>query len=189
MTSKRSLLAVPAMLAATPAFAHTGAHVSSLSAGVLHPLTGLDHALAMVAVGLFAALLGGRALWAVPGSFVAMMLIGGALGFSDVAIPAVEIGIAASVLVLSSIVALGRAWPPGAAVALVGGFAVFHGYAHGAEIPAGAGARWYSLGFALASAALHLAGMAAGLVTLGPWKPARMAGAAVAIAGLVLALD
>ena len=188
MTSKLSLLAVPAMLAATPAFAHTGVHVSSISAGVLHPLTGFDHALAMVAVGLSAALLGGRALWAVPGSFVAMMLIGGALGFSGVAIPAVEIGIAASVLVLGSIVALGRAWPLGAAVTLVGGFAVFHGYAHGVEIPAGAGALWYSLGFALASVALHLAGIAAGLVTLGPWKPARMAGAAVAIAGLVLAL-
>jgi urease accessory protein len=188
MTSKRSLLAMAAMLAASPAYAHPGFHVSGLSAGILHPLTGLDHALAMVAVGLLAALLGGRALWAVPGSFVAMMLIGGGLGLAGVGVPAVEIGIAASVLVLGSVVALGRTPPVGAVMALVGGFAVFHGYAHGAEIPAGAGALSYSLGFAVASALLHLAGMAAGLVTLGGWKVARLAGAAVTIGGLVLAL-
>jgi urease accessory protein len=188
MITKLFLLAVPAMLAAAPAFAHTGFHVSGFSAGALHPLTGLDHALAMVAVGLLAALLGGRALWAVPGSFVAMMLIGGALGFAGAGIPAVEIGIAASVLVLGFVVALGRTRSLGAAMALAGGFAVFHGYAHGAEIPVGAGALSYSLGFAFASAGLHLAGMAAGLVTFGRWKVARLAGAAVAVGGLVLAL-
>ena len=154
----------------------------------MHPLTGLDHALAMVAVGLLAALLGGRALWAVPGSFVAMMLIGGALGSAGVGIPAAEIGIAASVLALGSMVALGRTWSLGAAMALAGGFAIFHDYAHGAEIPAGAGALSYSLGFAAASTALHVAGMGAGMVTLGQWKVARLAGGAVAIAGLVLAL-
>jgi urease accessory protein len=176
------------MLAATPAFAHTGVHVSSFSAGVLHPLTGLDHALAMVAVGLFAALLGGRALWTVPGSFVAMMLISGALGFSGVAVPAVEIGIAASVLVLGLVVALGRAWPSSAAVVLVSSFAIFHGYAHGAEIPTGAGALSYSLGFALASTLLHVAGIAAGLVTLEGWKVGRLAGGAVAVGGLILVL-
>jgi urease accessory protein len=188
MITKRSLPALAAMLAASPAYAHTGFHASGFSAGVLHPLTGLDHALAMVAVGLFAAMLGGRALWAVPGSFVAMMLIGGALGVAGVAVPAVEIGIAVSVLVLGFVVALGRSWSLGSAMALAGGFAVFHGYAHGAEIPAGAGALSYSLGFAAASAVLHLAGKGAGMVTLGRWKIARPAGAAVAIAGLVLAL-
>ena len=188
MTLKRSLLVVPAMLAVAPAFAHTGFHVSGFSAGVLHPLGGLDHALAMMAVGLFAAMLGGRALWAVPGSFVAVMLIGGGLGFAGIDIPAAEIGIAASVLVLGFLVALGRTWPLGAAMALAGGFAVFHGYAHGAEIPSGAGPLSYSLGFAFASAVLHLAGLAAGLVTFGRWKVARLAGAAVTLGGLVLAL-
>ena len=138
MIAKRSLPALVAMLAASPAYAHTGLHSSGFSAGIMHPLTGLDHALAMVAVGLLAALLGRRALWAVPGSFVAMMLIGGVLDVAGVGIPAVETGIAASVLVLGSMVALGRTWSPGAAMALAGGFAVFHGYAHGAEIPAGA---------------------------------------------------
>jgi urease accessory protein len=188
MIMKRSPMALTAMLAATPAFAHTGFHASGFADGLLHPIGGLDHALAMLAVGLFAAILGGRALWAVPASFVVMMLAGGGLGFAGIEVPAAEIGIAASVFALGAVAALGRRWSVGAATAFVGGFAVFHGYAHGAEIPSGAGAFSYSLGFALASSVLHAAGMAAGLVTIGPWKMARLAGAAVAAAGLFAAM-
>ena len=188
MILKRSLAAAIATLAASPAFAHTGLHASGFAAGIMHPVTGLDHVLAMVAVGLFAVMLGGRALWAVPASFVGMMLIGGMLGFAGVEVPAAEIGITASVLILGSVVALGRAPSLGAAMALAGGFAIFHGYAHGVEIPSGIGVFSYSLGFAAGSSVLHAAGVAAGLLPFGSRKATRLAGAAVAAAGLFAAV-
>jgi urease accessory protein len=184
---KRSMSALMALAAATPALAHTGHETASgVLAGIAHPMGGLDHVLAMVSVGLFAAALGGRALWALPASFVGMMLVGGALGMTGIAVPAVEAGIAASVIVLGAVVLLGRAWPVGAAMALVGFFAVFHGYAHGAEIPAGAGAALYSLGFTLASILLHGLGIALGSVTACQAHARRLAGASVAVAGVVL---
>jgi urease accessory protein len=184
---KRSALAATLIAATTPALAHTGQHAfSGFLAGFAHPLTGLDHTLAMVGVGLFASLLGGRALWAVPASFVGMMLIGGMMGLSDIGLPAVEFGIAASVIVLGAVVSLGRAWPVGAAMTLVGVFAIFHGHAHGAGIPAEAGAAPYGLGFTLASAALHGLGIVLGAAAARQTYAGRLAGAAVAIAGVVL---
>lgn len=184
---RRSLLAAVSVTAAMPALAHTGHHsVSGFLAGFAHPLGGIDHVLAMVSVGLFAALLGGQALWALPASFIAMMLMGGVLGLAGIEVPAVEIGIIASVITLGALISLGRAWPVGAAMALVGVFAVFHGYAHGAEIPAGVGMTPYSLGFTLASMLLHGLGIAFGTVTARQAHVGRLAGAAVAVAGIVL---
>jgi urease accessory protein len=184
---KRSALAMMLIAATTPALAHTGQHAfSGFLAGFTHPLTGLDHTLAMVGVGLFASLLGGRALWAVPASFVGMMLVGGMMSLASIEIPAVEFGIAASVIVLGAVVSLGRAWSVGAAMTLVGIFAIFHGHAHGAEIPAGAGATLYSLGFTLASAVLHGLGIVLGAAAARQTYAGRLAGAAVAVAGVVL---
>src|SRR5688572_17148307 len=130
----RARLALATILALIPtaAFAHAGhgGHDGLLS-GFMHPMGGLDHVLAMVAVGVFAAVLGGRALWLVPASFVAMMLAGFALGANGIDLPMVELGIALSSIVIGGAAALGRPMPVAAAMALVGTFAVFHGHAHG----------------------------------------------------------
>lgn len=186
--------ALAALLAFSPslAFAHPGhGEAVGFSHGFLHPIGGLDHVLAMVAVGIFAANLGGRALWAVPATFVALMAVGGALGMYGVAVPFVEIGIAASVIVLGGAVALGwKNWPLGAAMALVGFFAVFHGHAHGAEMPADASALTYAAGFMLATALLHVAGIGAGIAIgkAGATAPrlTQALGAVVAVAGVGL---
>jgi len=189
MPLKRSLLALSMVLAGMPAWAHTGFHEpSGFGAGFLHPLGGLDHTLAMLAVGLFAALLKGRAFWAVPASFVSMMLVGGAMGLMGMEIPAVEVGIAASVVVLGAVLAVGSRCLISVAMTLTGMFAVFHGYAHGAEMPVGAAAALYCLGFASSTALLHGAGLAIGLV-LGHRRMIRVAGAFVSVAGLVLSLS
>jgi urease accessory protein len=188
MTMKRLALGLAAAALTTPALAHTGGHVlPGFADGFLHPLGGADHVLAMVTVGLFAAMLGGRAVWAVPAAFVVMMLVGGALGLNDIELPAVEAGIVLSIVVLGLLVVLGHSWPVGAAMALVGGFAVFHGYAHGVEIAEGAGAVSYSLGFALATAVLHGAGVVLGLLVLDHRAVLRLSGAAVTLSGLYIA--
>jgi urease accessory protein len=124
----------------------------------------------------------------VPASFVIMMVLGGVLGLAGVTIPAAEAGIAVSLVVLGGIVAAGRSWSVGAAMGLVGLFAVFHGYAHGVEMPAGADTALYSLGFALGSALLHGAGVALGRIAFAREQAARWAGLTVTLAGLVLAL-
>ena len=174
-------------LLATPAFAHTGlGDAHGFLHGFVHPIGGLDHVLAMVGVGLFAATLGGRALWAVPASFVAMMLVGGALGAGGVDLPGVEIGIAASIIVIGFVVALGRDWPLFLAMGLVGAFAVFHGHAHGAEMPLESSALAYSAGFALATALLHVAGLALGLAARDARLALRAGGVLTALAGLWL---
>jgi urease accessory protein len=184
---KRLVLATMLVAVTTPALAHTGHHsFLGFLAGFAHPLTGLDHTLALVGVGLFASLPGGRALWAVPASFIVMMLVGGMMGFAGIGIPAVEIGIAVSVVVIGVVVFLGRSWPIGAAMALVGVFAILHGYAHGVEIPVGASAALYSLGFALASTMLHVTGIALGSFSLHQMSANRLGGAAVAVTGVLL---
>ncbi|WP_414474925.1 HupE/UreJ family protein [Microvirga sp. M2] len=189
MTLKRSLPALPLMLAGMPAAAHTGLNEApGFGAGFLHPLGGLDHVLAMLAVGLFAALLGGRALWAVPASFISMMLVGGAMGLMGTQIPPAEVGVAASVVVLGAMLAVGNRCLISVAMILTGMFAVFHGYVHGVEMPTGAAAALYCLGFASASALLHGAGLATGLV-LGHRQMIRVAGALMSVAGFILALS
>ena len=168
MNLRMKLGSLAAALTLTPAtaFAHTGVgDAHGFSHGFMHPVGGLDHILAMVAVGLFAAALGGRALWLVPAAFVAMMGFGGLLGTSGIDLPFVEIGIATSVIVLGAAVALRLQASTALAMGLVGFFAVFHGFAHGAEMPADASGLGYAIGFMLATALLHAAGIGAGLAS------------------------
>ncbi|MFM2043460.1 MAG: hypothetical protein RLY86_2036 [Pseudomonadota bacterium] len=187
------LSALALSLAAGPALAHAGAdhhHGSGMIAGLLHPVTGLDHLLAMVMVGLWAAQLGGRALWALPAAFLAVMAAGAGLALAGVAaLPPVltEGGIAASVLILGLLVAAVGRLPTGAAMGLVGGFALLHGLAHGAEFPAGAGPGAYMAGFLLATGGLHAVGAGIGLAVARRWAlPVRLAGGGAALAGAAL---
>jgi urease accessory protein len=129
----------------------------------MHPIGGLDHVLAMVAVGVFAFVLGGRALILVPLSFVGMMAFGFLLGANGVNLPFVELGIALSSVVIGAVAASGRSMPVAAAMSLVGLFAIFHGHAHGAEMPADATGLEYALGFMAATALLHAAGIGAAM--------------------------
>ncbi len=191
-SARACALAVLLTLAPTLAFAHTGiGDAHGFTHGFMHPITGLDHVLAMVTVGIFAWQLGGRAVWAVPATFVALMAVGGALGISGVDVPFVEIGIALSVVVLGAAVAFGVKAPLVAAMAVVGLFAVFHGHAHGAEMPESADGLAYGFGFMLATAILHLVGLAAG-IAIGRFGEThgqvfvRGTGAAVAVAGVAL---
>lgn len=183
-------LAVTA-LAPAMAFAHPGhGDQSGFIHGFLHPIGGFDHILAMVTVGILAYQIGGRALWLVPATFLAVMAAGGLLGVSGMSFYLVEPGIAASVVVLGVIVALALKPPVAVAMRLVALFAVFHGYAHGVEAPVAASAT-YGAGFMLATALLHATGIAFGMLVgriserhgqLGY----RLAGSAVALAGLVI---
>ncbi len=163
-TALRSLLAA-LLLAPGAALAHSGpaGHDHGFAFGFLHPLGGLDHLLAMIAVGLLAAHLGGRALWQVPLSFVALMAAGGVMGFAEIRLPFVELMIAASVVVLGALVAFRASPPLIVAVVIAGFFAIFHGHAHGAELPGGESPYPYVAGFLLATALLHLAGILIGL--------------------------
>lgn len=164
MARRFVLAALTLFITAAVAEAHTGVgSTMGFTHGFGHPLGGLDHILAMVAVGLFAANLGGRALWLVPLSFVAMMAGGGALGVAGIEMPFVEIGIAASVIVLGLAVAMQWNLPVSGAMAMVGFFALFHGHAHGAEMPTDASGLAYGVGFVLATAILHLIGIGLGL--------------------------
>jgi urease accessory protein len=148
------------ILSVTPALAHVGhGSTESFAAGIAHPLGGLDHIAVMVAVGLWAALKGGRALWVWPVTFVGVMLIGGALGMTHVALPFVEPAIVASVVALGLMVALAVDMPVALGALIVGGFAVFHGHAHGSEVAEKIGGVEYMAGFALATAALHAVGI------------------------------
>lgn len=162
MRALSSLLGLALVALPTAALAHTGhGDAPGLVHGFMHPVGGLDHILAMVAVGVFAFVLGGRALWLVPLSFVGMMVVGFALGLGGVELPFVELGIALSAVVIGGAAALGRPMPVAAAMSLVGVFAIFHGHAHGAEMPADASGLTYALGFVAATALLHVAGIAA----------------------------
>ena len=130
----------------------------------MHPLSGLDHQLAMILVGIFAYQLGGRALWLVPLAFIAMMAVGGFLGVTATPVPFVEIGIALSVVVLGAIVAFGIKAPVAMAMGLVGLFAIFHGHAHGTEMPMDVSGAAYGAGFMLATALLHAVGVGMGML-------------------------
>lgn len=189
-----TLLSLFAVLLMAPiaAFAHTGEGLTAdFGHGFVHPLFGIDHLLAMVAVGLFAGQLGGRALGAVPVAFVGIMALGGALGAAHVPLPAVEIAIALSVVVLGGVITFRVKTPVVLAMALVGLFAVFHGHAHGAEMPEMAASLAYGLGFMLATAMLHGVGIGAGFLAtrLADSKGSiaiRYAGSATSVAGLAL---
>jgi len=179
-------------LAATAAQAHTGiGDAHGFARGLAHPLGGLDHVLAMVAVGLFAFCLGGRARWLVPLSFVAMTAVAGALGASGIALPWVEIGIGLSVVILGCAVAARSRMPVAAPMAMVGVFATFHRYAHGAEMPQSASGFAYGSGFALATAVLHAVGLGLGVTIarageFGETRILRATGSAMAVAGIAI---
>jgi urease accessory protein len=181
------LLAAFAVFAAAPAFAHDGAGVAGgFASGFLHPILGWDHVAAMVAVGLWGAFLGAPAIWLLPIVFPLVMAFGGALGIAGVPLPAVETGIAASAVVLGIMVALGARPPLWSAAIIVGAFAIFHGHAHGTELPAAADAVAYAAGFVIGTGLLHLIGITFGLATR--WEAGkvavRAAGGAIAVAGL-----
>jgi urease accessory protein len=162
------------MLAPSIAFAHPGhGEAGNLLAGFLHPLSGIDHLLAMTAVGLFAAHLGGRALWAVPATFVALMGLGGIFGAAGVSLPFVEDAIALSVLVFGLVIFSRMAPPVLAAMALVGIFAIFHGHAHGTEMPVSASWVDYGISFMVATALLHGFGITLGLAIRWFDEPSR----------------
>jgi urease accessory protein len=178
-------------LASGGALGHTGAeHGASFASGFAHPWGGPDHLLAMVAVGLWAGLVGGRALWAWPVTFVAVMALGGAAGVAGVALPMVEPGILASVIVLGLLVLMAARVPLWAGAALIALFAVLHGHAHGAELPVEGAAASYFTGFALATAALHGLGLGVAYAIGGERGRlvVRGAGALVAVAGIALAV-
>jgi urease accessory protein len=173
----------------TAASAHVGDHSHmSFVEGLRHPLSGLDHLLAMVAVGLWAAQLGRRALWLLPAAFPAFMALGAAIGLGAAPLPWVEIGIAGSVLVLGAAVALSLRPSLVASVALIAMFALLHGYSHGVELPARASALAYGAGFVVATLALHLTGIALGLIAhrVPVRFAARTAGGVIAAVGVVL---
>jgi len=160
----RLKLALALSLFPSIAFAHTGVgDAHGLVHGFMHPIGGIDHILAMVAVGVFASVLGGRALYLVPLAFVGMMAAGFLFGIGGVDVPFVELGIALSSVVIGGAAALGKPMPVYAAASLVGVFAIFHGHAHGAEMPVDASGLTYALGFVAATALLHLTGIGAAL--------------------------
>jgi len=180
-------LALPALaqiVLAGPAFAHSANGMTiDFWGGFTHPLFGPDHVIAMVAVGLWGAFLGAPAVWLLPVVFPLVMAFGGALGVVGMPLPGVETGIALSAIMLGAMVALAARPPLWIAAALVGAFAIFHGHAHGAELPVGADAVAYSIGFVIATGMLHLSGIALG--TLARWPAGRLA---VRTVGGVIAL-
>jgi urease accessory protein len=172
---------------AAPALAHTGDVVGGFVGGLAHPLLGPDHVAAMVAVGLWGAFLGSPAIVLLPIVFPLVMAFGGVLGILGVPLPGTEIGIAISAVLLGLAVVFAVKPPIWMAALLVGVFAIFHGHAHGVELPAGADALAYSLGFVVATGLLHLAGIAIGALARWPAgrTAVRAAGGAIALAGVV----
>ncbi len=197
----RIILALSTILLATgSAFAHPG-HAgghdeASFAHGFMHPLGGLDHLLAMIAVGLLAWLVAERtgsrrSLWLVPAAFVGMMAMAGLAAVQGFGLPLVELGIGLSIVAIGAAVALGATLPVAGAMALVGFFALFHGHAHGTEMPADSSALAYGLGFVAATALLHGAGVAAGFGVGSVSRTrgvlaARIGGGAMALAGVAI---
>lgn len=177
-------------LASLPAFAHTadiGAEGSSMVAGFLHPILGPDHLLAMLAVGIWGTQIGGAAVWALPVAFPLIMACGAVLGIAGVPVPAVEYGIAGSVVVLGGLIALVFRPTVAIALAVVSVFALFHGHAHGAELPDNANAAGFTLGFVLGTGLIHAAGIGIALLLERlPKGPAviRVLGGLIALCGV-----
>jgi len=172
----------PIVAAAHIAPGEAGGFVSGLS----HPVSGLDHVLAMVAVGLWGAQLGAPAIWLLPVTFPMVMAVGGMLALMGVGLPGIEYGIAASAILLGAAVMFEVRPPLVVAATLVGGFAIFHGHAHGTELPPGQSPLLYSMGFVMATGCLHAAGIGIGTVHRWAWgkKLLRLAGAVVTGGGV-----
>jgi urease accessory protein len=174
-----------------PAWAHMGmGHSSGLGAGFLHPIGGLDHLLAMLAVGFWGAQLGGRAIWLVPLAFLSVMTAGFLLGTGGSPLPLVEQGILASVVVLGLLIAAAWKLPLAVSCLLVGVFSLCHGHAHGTEMPLDLSGLTYAVGFISSTLLLHVAGLGLGVLVRGSAgeMAGRLAGAAVMLAGLYLAI-
>lgn len=187
----RCLLLAASLVIASPAIAHEQqGQAAGFVTGLLHPVSGLDHVLAMVAVGLWGAQLGAPAIWLLPVTFPLMMAFGGFLGLVGVPLPGVEIGIATSAILLGTMVALQARPPLALAALLVAFFAVFHGHAHGTELPAGQSGLLYSVGFVVATGLLHAVGISIGLIHR--WVAGRVllrgAGIVVVLAGVFFLL-
>jgi urease accessory protein len=186
--SRRFLVLALTALGSSPALAHTGTgDIVSFSSGFVHPFHGLDHVLAMVAVGMWAGFLGHRAVLGLPLAFLNAMLAGVTLALAGFGTPAVEIGIAASVLVLGTAIALGLRLPAATAAIVCAIFGLVHGYAHGTEMEQGASAAQFSVGFLLATALLHIGGVAtaASLIRSRP-ALSRLLGGGIAVIGAAL---
>ena len=182
-----AILGVAASLFVPYAAAHTfGAHGAGFVSGVAHPLTGLDHMLAIIAVGMWAVQLGGRAYWRVPLAFVSMMVLGAVVATAGLPLPAVESGIAASVLILGLLIAFSAHMPIPLGMALVGMFALFHGHAHGTELPQAASAVSYGVGMLLATIGLHATGLVAGILFRRAAVLLRIGGIMIAAAGAMM---
>ncbi|AVC45436.1 MULTISPECIES: nickel permease HupE [Rhizobium] len=183
ITTTLAALALPSI-----AHAHVGLHADGTLAGLNHPFSGLDHILAMVAVGFWASTLGGKAVWIVPSAFVIVMAGGGVLGIEGIALPMVETAIALTVAMLGLLVAFEVKIPTPVAAIVVGICALFHGHVHGIELPTMSNATGYVAGFLAATVILHVLGI--GLASLRFGKAgqvvARVAGGAVALAGAAL---
>ncbi len=183
----RGFILLFACLASQSALAHSGDGVGGgFVSGFFHPILGWDHVAAMVAVGLWGAFLGSPAIWVLPVVFPLVMALGGAMGVLGVPVPAVETGIAGSAVVLGAMVLLAVRPPLAVAAILVGAFAIFHGHAHGTELPEAANAIAYSIGFVVGTGLLHLAGIVLGLLVKWPAGRAlvRAAGGGIALAGM-----
>jgi urease accessory protein len=181
-----SLIVALVLVVSSPALAHTGNVSGGFAGGFAHPILGPDHVLAMVAVGLWGAFLGAPAIFILPIVFPLVMAFGGVLGIVGVPLPGAEVAIAISAVVLGLMVALAVRLPIWTAAVVVGVFAIFHGYTHGAELPAGANAVAYCTGFVIATGLLHLSGIALGLTVRWPagYIGVRGVGAAIACAGV-----
>lgn len=188
-----SLVAALLAIGASAAQAHTGHPLDSAGAGALHPLTGLDHLLAMLGVGIWAAHIGAsgerRAIWRVPASFVVVMALGAIIGLTGATLPLAEAGIVGSVVLIGLLIASTPRLPLWAPMAVVALFAFCHGFAHGAEMPTASSALAYGAGFVTATIGLHVAGIAIGRLAhrLSGVAGARVMGGALALAGVALA--
>ncbi|MCH7717465.1 MAG: HupE/UreJ family protein [Gemmatimonadetes bacterium] len=186
MQSIKPIVATVALLAfPSPLAAHEGGAAAGLLSGLLHPVSGLDHVLAMLAVGIWGAQMGPPAIWVLPVTFPMVMAFGGMLSLLGVPVPGVEIGIGLSALLLGFMVAIERRPAIEVAAVLVGFFAIFHGYAHGAELPEGQSGILYSIGFVVSTGTLHASGIGVGLIHR--WdrgkRALRIAGAGIAAGG------
>jgi urease accessory protein len=187
LISRAAALVLLLLLASVPAQAHPQVgRAAGFVSGLRHPVSGLDHALAMIAVGVWGAQLGAPAVWLLPVAFPMVMAFGGFLGLAGVPIPGVEVGVALSAVLLGLLVAFEARPPLWLAVVIVGLFAIFHGHAHGTELPAGESGVLYSIGFVVATGCLHATGIGIGLAHRWPAgrTALRFAGTVVATAGL-----
>lgn len=185
------LAAITAVVFPSLAQAHTGGHGDGVMHGMMHPFAGLDHWCAMLAVGIWAAQRGGRAMWALPATFLGVMALGGFLGANGVTMPWIDGGVVSSVLVLGVLIAASARMPLGVSAAMVGLFAMFHGLAHGNEMPQMTSGIGYGAGFLGASALLHAIGLSLTLVVnrAGQERIVQYAGAAMAVCGVILCLN